>query len=472
LPFPTRTWVDVPPGSAPPVGAPRVNAAYLEALEGWAVAEVDPHLAQTLAAHGGVLIYVGASTAPPANPPTGLIWMQTDGVRRDLRNIGTSASPVWEDVSRDKLVASDLVSDYVVSGLLPAVPSPASLTATVPPGQAYVTGRRVAKAGEALTFAKAQDTYVDLDRDGAYVLAAVANGAAAPAIAANSIRLFRAVTDADVAQVVTVDIVTVLNSTVYTVRINGVDITYTSDADATEGEIALGLVAAINASIDANVAVVTAATAALAADAAATFTVTADTAGVPFTLTTDANLAATTTTANNTAKITTVADLRVLNPTIRGDISGTGGGTQHYFWAYFDAAGTESVTNGTWYKVPLASVVTGTNASGWFDAATGRLNIGESGYMWLRGAGSFASIVEGKRMIAVLYKNGAYFSRLASVAASAAASSTAEGWDMVPVTAGDYIELFVRHDDTVARNLQAASGDASTHYLKGYFLPA
>lgn len=314
MPAPQRSWVNVPPGTTAPAGAGVANAAFFEELEAYLVNEVDAHLGQTLIAHGGVLIYVEASTVPPANPPTGLLWHQTDGVKRDLRNIGTPAAPIWEDITRDKLIAADLVTDYVVSGLLPAVPAPASRTASVPAGQAYVIGRRVAKAAQSLTFAKAQDTYVDLDRGGNYVLAPVANGAAAPAIAANAIRLFMAKTDADVAQVNTVTVATVVNSTIYTVRINGVDVSYTSDATATAGEIAIGLRDAINASTDPNVTSVTAATTATATSTTATMTITADVSGTPFTATVGANLTIATTTANNTSKITTVVGLRDLNP--------------------------------------------------------------------------------------------------------------------------------------------------------------
>lgn len=318
-------WVNVPDESNPPPGAPALSAEELDRME-QGIVDAHAHMAEVLAAHGGVLIYVGASTAPPASPPAGLLWHQTDGLKRDLRNIGTSAAPVWEDVTRDKLLAADLVTDYVVSGLLPAVPAPKSLTATIPAGQAYVIGRRVAKDAATQGFTANQDTYVDLDRDGVYRLTAVARGAAAPAVYANSIRLFMAATDASVAQVDTVDIVTVVNSTVYTVRINGVDVTYTSDATATEGEIALGLVAAVNASTDPNVSAVTAATSAVAADTAATLTITADVAGVPFTATVGANLTIANTTANNSAGITAVTDLRDTTPTVRG---AGGGGAGH-----------------------------------------------------------------------------------------------------------------------------------------------
>lgn len=309
--FNSKTWVDVPDEQNPPAGAVATEAAEFNRLE-TGVADAHAHMAEALAAHGGALVYVEASTAPPANPPTGLLWYQTDGIKRLLSNEGTSAAPVWVDVTRDKLVAADLVSDYVISGLLPAVPTPESLTATVPAGEAYVMGRRVAKVGESLTFAKASDTYVDLTNEGVYVLAAVANGGAEPALTTNAIRLFVAVTDADVAQQERISIDTIADDTVYTARINDVDVSYTSGTSATASSISLGLTDTINASTDPNVEVVT------AIDEAGTLLVTADTAGVPFTLTVTANMSITTVTTNNTAHITTVTDRRQTSPQLQG----------------------------------------------------------------------------------------------------------------------------------------------------------
>lgn len=314
--FVSKNWIDVPDEANPPTGAIATSAAELNRIE-TGISDAHAHMAESLLAHGGTVVYAAVSTAPPATPPVGLLWYQTDGVTRLLQNIGTSAAPVWQDVTRDKLIAADLVNDYVISGLLPAVPAPSSLSVTVPAGAAYITGRRVAVVDTAFTFAVSSDIYVDLSNDGAYTTATVANASAAPAITANSMRIFKAITDTSIAQVNTVNIATTLNATIYTVRINGVDITYTSSAAATAGEIALGLRDAINASVDVNVSVVTAASTALATDTTASFTITADTAGVPFTLTVDANLSAVTTTANNTAKITAINDLRDLTPTFK-----------------------------------------------------------------------------------------------------------------------------------------------------------
>lgn len=95
-------------------------------------------------------------------------------------------------------------------------------------------------------------------------------------------------------QVDTVDIDTVANSTVYTITVNGVDYTYTSDIDATEGEIALGMVAAVNADPGARYV---ASTTAVPADVTATFVLTAKASADVITLSVDANMSFVNTTA-------------------------------------------------------------------------------------------------------------------------------------------------------------------------------
>lgn len=93
---------------------------------------------------------------------------------------------------------------------------------------------------------------------------------------------------AAVAQVVTWT-PTVQNNTAYTVTINGVLHSYTSDADATANEIVAGLIALINGGSQAPK---------VTASGTTTLIVTADAAGEPFTYTQSANLAAVLTTPN------------------------------------------------------------------------------------------------------------------------------------------------------------------------------
>ena len=110
-----------------------------------------------------------------------------------LDGLGTGGAAT----DNSKLTESDFLGDYVVSGLLPAVPAPASLSVGIPAGAAYAGGTRVQKGAEAArAYAASRDTYVDLSAGGVYAYSEVANGAAAPALAANSIRLFRVVAGA------------------------------------------------------------------------------------------------------------------------------------------------------------------------------------------------------------------------------------------------------------------------------------
>ena len=95
----------------------------------------------------------------------------------------------------DLLTTADLLNDWVASGLLPADPG-AVLAMTTPAGVATVQGKRVSKIATGHTYTASKDTYVDLSSLGVYTYTEVTNGAAAPAVAANSMRLFKVVTDA------------------------------------------------------------------------------------------------------------------------------------------------------------------------------------------------------------------------------------------------------------------------------------
>ena len=97
------------------------------------------------------------------------------------------------------LLTPDVFSDFVVSGLLGTDPG-ASLAMTIPGGTAYVMGRRIVKSSAdadlTKTYTASKDTYVDISNAGAITYSEVANGAAAPAVAVNSIRTQKVVTDA------------------------------------------------------------------------------------------------------------------------------------------------------------------------------------------------------------------------------------------------------------------------------------
>jgi hypothetical protein len=89
---------------------------------------------------------------------------------------------------------ADIVSDYVVSGCLAATAG--GLNGTTSTGVAYVGGARIALAQTTSVYTASKDTYLDLNAAGALVLNAVANGGGEPALAANTIRLAKVVTDA------------------------------------------------------------------------------------------------------------------------------------------------------------------------------------------------------------------------------------------------------------------------------------
>lgn len=99
------------------------------------------------------------------------------------------------------LYASDLIADYVVSGLLS--PTSADLNSTMTAGSAYAAGVRVTLAATAKLYTASKDTYVDLSNTGVLTYVEVANGAGAPAVTASSIRLQKVVTNATAVTAVT-----------------------------------------------------------------------------------------------------------------------------------------------------------------------------------------------------------------------------------------------------------------------------
>lgn len=123
------------------------------------------------------------STSPDGTAGSAVVW----------RNAASTAPP-----DPTKLTYVDMYTDYVVSGFLPALPSPAAITLSIPPGVAYAGGRRVEKtlASDPRTYTASTDTYVDIDSSGNFVYTEVGNGAAEPALGANAIRLVRVVTNA------------------------------------------------------------------------------------------------------------------------------------------------------------------------------------------------------------------------------------------------------------------------------------
>lgn len=84
--------------------------------------------------------------------------------------------------------------DFVVLGGLAG--SAASLVVVQPACRAFVINTYVSVAATTLSMGASKDNYVDLDSVGAYHVSPVNNGAGAPAVFANSIRLYKAVASA------------------------------------------------------------------------------------------------------------------------------------------------------------------------------------------------------------------------------------------------------------------------------------
>lgn len=97
---------------------------------------------------------------------------------------------------------------------------------------------------------------------------------------------------APIAQISTISVGSVVNTTLYTATLNGVACSYTSDGSATGAEIQAGLIAAINASTQAPYLTAT-------AGSGTDVVVTSDVAGLGFTLALTANLTSVATVANH-----------------------------------------------------------------------------------------------------------------------------------------------------------------------------
>ena len=133
------------------------------------------------------------------------------------------------------LQTEDIFADFIVTGLLPATSS--TLTSDISAGKAYISGIRVVKASVSHTYTASKDTYVDISSTGTYTFTEVANGDPAPAVAADSIRLAKVVTDAS-----TVSSVTDLRNTTRSINATG-DLTINTDTlyvDVSTGYVGIG----------------------------------------------------------------------------------------------------------------------------------------------------------------------------------------------------------------------------------------
>jgi hypothetical protein len=116
------------------------------------------------------------------------------------------------------------------------------------------------------------------------------------------------------AQVDRVENITVVNSTAYTVTINGVEHTYTSDESASSVEVVAGIVSAINSGSEP----------VTASDNTSYVSVAADSAGVPFTVSINANMSVRNTTANSSVfQVTLPASPSEYDSVIIKDVTGS-----------------------------------------------------------------------------------------------------------------------------------------------------
>lgn len=146
----------------------------------------------------------------------------------------TITATILVDNANPEIRWGEAFSEFVYTGLIP--PSIAGLTTTTTAGTAYVKNdttnkmTRVVKDATAHLYTASKDTYVDLSTTGVYTYTAVANGAAAPVVAANSIRLAKVVTDAtDVTSVSDLRVMGVQLSTDEDFYIKGMELYYSTN---------------------------------------------------------------------------------------------------------------------------------------------------------------------------------------------------------------------------------------------------
>ena len=101
-------------------------------------------------------------------------------------------------IGEDTLNSSQAIR---ITGLQPATDS--DLTSDISAGTAYVNGFRVNKSATTKTYTANRDTYVDLNQTGTFTYSEVTVDGAAPAVAANSIRLAKVRTDGSTITTVT-----------------------------------------------------------------------------------------------------------------------------------------------------------------------------------------------------------------------------------------------------------------------------
>lgn len=129
----------------------------------------------------------GASNDNTQGYAVGSVWFDSTTKQFYICQDASTGAAVWDvytsriaaaDITA-KLTSADILSDWVVSGLLGSVPG-SGFAMTTPSGVAYVSGQRITPGSTGYTYTASKDTYDYLQTDGTVNHVAVNNGAAAP----------------------------------------------------------------------------------------------------------------------------------------------------------------------------------------------------------------------------------------------------------------------------------------------------
>ena len=163
---------------------------------------VAPTSAQILTAIGSSNPYIVLANIAVAN---GFISINSGNIT-DQR--------AYAKISGGDTVFQSAFANFVQSGL--TIPTSATLSATSVAGTIYYNGVAISVASDGgHTYTASNDCYVDVSNAGAYTYNTVANGAAAPALTANSIRIAKVVTSGTAVTGVTQDGLDSLGNVIY-----------------------------------------------------------------------------------------------------------------------------------------------------------------------------------------------------------------------------------------------------------------
>ena len=101
----------------------------------------------------------------------------------------------FADAINPRVRDSETIGNFTYTGMLPATST--DLTSNISAGTSYVSGYRIVTAATAKTYTASKDTWVYIDKNGAFQYEVVNNDASQPATPANSLLLATVVTDGD-----------------------------------------------------------------------------------------------------------------------------------------------------------------------------------------------------------------------------------------------------------------------------------